>query len=202
MHVYTLKWSELGISQWAKLRHSQGWIVAGLLNTVDGYPTLCCKAYNGRLMLIFLDRCVHVLAGERGGDAEIYNACVAARALSSCFDLLERSPRFLNTQQSVELHNLGTKFVNTLEMLAILALRNQVNRWKLQPKIHPFIHINEDHLQHAYCARFHHCFIDEDFVGLIKRLSQKCHRGDLLEFRIMCRYLLRLGSWNPGEGNT
>ena len=184
----------------AQPRHSQGWITTGCLNAVDGYPTLCCKAYNGRLMVIFLDRCIHSLASQKHGDAEIYNACVATRALTAWFDSLERAKRYLTDQEKVTLYTLGSKFVSTLEKLAILALRANVNRWRLQPKIHPMCHLNEDHLWFAYNCRYHHSYVDEDFMGLAKQLAQKCHRGDLLEFRIMCRFLLRLASWIPGVG--
>ena len=181
-------------------RHSQGWITSGLLNVVDGYPTLCCKAYNGRLLVIFLDRCIHALAARVDGDPEIYNACVAVRSLTSWFDLLERAGRYLCDQERVTLYSLHGKYVRALEMLAIIALKTDVSRWKLQPKLHPFVHINEDHLWFAYNARHYHCYVDEDAMGLFKNLAQKCHRGNLLEFRIMCRFLLRLASWVPGTG--
>ena len=187
----------LSLRKETTLRHSQGYINQGLLNTADGYPTLTCKAYNGRLMLIFLDRCIHTLADQVSDNPEITNCCIATRALSAWFDLLERSPRFLNDTQRVELHALGMKFVKALERLAIIALLADKSRWRLQPKIHSFIHVNEDHLWFAYNARFVHCFLDEDHIGLTKRLALKVHRGDLMELRIVCRWLLRLGSWMP-----
>lgn len=44
---------------------------------------------------------------------------------------------------------------------------------------------------------FFHCFRDEDFVGLCKRLAVRVHKGPLFEYRIMARWLLRLSSWDP-----
>ena len=182
-----------------KPRHSQPYITSGLLNTADGYPTMTCKAFNGRLMLIFLDRCIHDLRGQNqnGDDPEIANACVAARALCGWFDLLERSPRYLSQIQRIGLYNFGVKFVDTLNRLAVLALLSNTSRWKIQPKLHVFLHVAEDHLTTGYNARYHHCFLDEDHIGLTKRLAQKVHRGGLMELRILCRWLLRLGSWVP-----
>ena len=148
-------------------------------------------------MVIFLDRCIHTLAAGTT-DAEISNACVAARSITGWFDALERAKRFLTDEEKVTLHKLGLKFVSTLDRLAIIALRSGSNRWKLQPKIHTLIHVCEDHLWYGYNARFLHCYVDEDFMGLTKRLALKCHRGELLEFRVMCRFLLRLASWIPG----
>lgn len=151
-------------------------------------------------MLIFLDRCIHDLADRpsSSSDPEIAVASVATRSLSSWFDLLERSPRYLTQDQRVGLHGLAVKFVRFLERLAVLALLNQTSRWRLQPKVHPFLHIAEDHLTFGYNYRFCHTYLDEDNIGLIKRLAQKVHRGDLMELRVVCRWLLRLGSWFPG----
>ncbi len=178
-------------------RHSQQFFNSGLMSSQDGYPTLCCKAFNGRLLLVFLDTCLHSLAESElaQGNAEIWNSCVASRALRSWFALLEQSPRYLNHSQRVELHALALKFVSVLERLAVIALMSNRMRWRLQPKVHPFIHIAEDHLRYGYNARYVHCFLDEDHIGLTKRLAQKVHRGGLMELRILLRWLLRLGSW-------
>lgn len=169
------------------------------MSTTDGYPTLCCKAYNGRLLLMFLDRCAHTLLDQSTPDAEIHNMCLACRLLCGWFDLVERSPRFLDDETRVQLYTFGNKFVQTLERLAVLALLVGRNRWRLQPKIHAFIHLNEDHRWYGVNCRTFHCYIDEDHIGLTKRLVQKVHRGDLLELRVLCRWLLRLGSWH-GQG--
>lgn len=182
-------------------RHSQQFFNSGLMSSQDGYPTLCCKAFNGRLLLVFLDTCLHTLAESEmvQGNAEVCNSCVASRALRSWFDLLEKSPRYLNGSQRVELHALAIKFVSVLERLAIIALLTHHQRWRLQPKLHAFIHIAEDHLNYGYNARYVHCFLDEDHIGLTKRLALKVHRGGLMELRILLRWLLRLGSWMGGK---
>lgn len=132
-------------------------------------------------------------------DAEIINTCIAARCLTAWYDLVERSGRFLTNSQRVELHGLGMRLVLTLERLALLALVSGHSRWRLQRKVHAFIHINEDHLWFGYNCRFVHCYLDEDNIGLTKRLAQKVLRGGLMELRILCRWLLRLGSWMPGR---
>jgi len=195
----TLIWL-LGCDAKEPQRHSQNYITTGLLNIADGYPSLTCKAYNGRLLLVFLDQCIHSCAAANSGHPEISNACIAARCLRCWFDTLEKSPRYLTSQQGFELYTLAKKFVQSLERLASIALRSNRQRWKFQPKLHPWLHIAEDHWRLRYNYRHCHCFIDEDFVGLVKRLAQKCHRGELLELRILCRYLLRLDSWVPGAG--
>ena len=114
------------------------------------------------------------------------------------FDRMEQASRFLTPSQGAELHALGMKVVRTIERLAIIGLCKGINRWRLQPKLHCLVHISEDHRIFLVNVRTYHCFIDEDFVGLVKRLALKCHRGDLLELRILLRWLLRIGSWIPG----
>lgn len=172
---------------------------SGILNTADGYPTLCCKAFNGRLLLIFLDRCCHALAERVRDDPELSNCCVAVRSLTMWFDIMERSGRYLDANQRFHLHSVGIKFVRVLERLAVLALLDGQARWRLQPKLHTFIHICEDSLWYGYNPRFYHCYIDEDHIGLTKRLALKVHRGNLMELRMLCRWLLRLGSWLPSD---
>lgn len=157
-------------------------------------------------MLVFLDRCMHLLAANSDGahsissDPEVINAALAARCLSMWFDRLERAPRFMSPTQGKELHDLGVKYVRLIERLSVIGLCKNVNRWRLRPKLHAFLHISEDHLRYRVCARTFHCYVDEDFVGLVKRLSLKCHRGDLLELRIILRWLLRIQTWVPAGG--
>ncbi|CAK9092323.1 Uncharacterized protein SCF082_LOCUS43581 [Durusdinium trenchii] len=187
---------------WARvnrLGHSQGYITQGVLSVANGYPSLTCKAYNGRLMLIFLDRCCHTCLEDHPRDVELVNACVGIRALCGWFDMLERAGRYLDLNQRAGLYMVGRKFVATVERLALIALLQGHQRWKLQPKLHCFVHVNEEHAWWGFNQRFNHCYVDEDHIGLTKKLAQCVHRGPLMEFRILCRWLLRLGSWSPSD---
>ena len=46
-------------------------------------------------------------------------------------------------------------------------------------------------------VRYVHTFKDEDNVGVVKKLAEKVTKGELMEYRILCRFLLRLGTWTP-----
>ncbi|CAL1129990.1 unnamed protein product [Cladocopium goreaui] len=81
--------------------------------------------------------------------------------------------------------------------LAILSVLRSVARWRLLPKVHPFRHMNEDMRNRLYNYRYCHTFKDEDNVGVCKKLAERVAKGDLMEYRIMTRFLLRVGSWVP-----
>ena len=182
------------------LEHSQGYITPGVLHA-EGYPSLTLKAHNGRLMVVFLSVSLdaHLAKVRAGGEpgAELLNACVAARAMCGWFDKCERGGRFLNDEEANGIFRDGMAFVAAYERLALASLRAGGERWKVHHKMHGFVHLCEDALWLRSNSRFFHCFRDEDFMGLCKRLCQKVHKGPLCEFRILCRYLLRLNSWRP-----
>jgi hypothetical protein len=184
------------------LRHSQGYLTAGMLHAGEGYPCLTIKAWNGRLLVIFLDRCLRAYlqtkrdAGETPC-AEVISASVAARAICAWFDAVERAGRYLTQSEASWIYRYGLSFLKSYSRLAIQSALSGTHRWKYIPKLHVFLHINEDMLQSKLNCRHTHCFKDEDHVGLIKRLAVRVHKGPLFEFRILTRWLLRLGSWLP-----
>jgi hypothetical protein len=57
--------------------------------------------------------------------------------------------------------------------------------------------MNEDMRHRLYNYRYGHTFKDEDNVGVCKKLAERVAKGDLMEYRIMTRFLLRVGSWVP-----
>ena len=179
------------------LRHSQGFISAGMLHMQDGYPHLTVKAWNGQVLLVFLDRCLTALVAAGAQDQEIQLAHFATRAMSCWFDRLARFPRYLSQAQGTEVSNFGFRFLRLYRQLAILAVLRGVARWRLLPKVHPFRHMNEDMRDRLYNYRYCHTFKDEDNVGVCKKLAERVAKGDLMEYRIMTRFLLRVGSWVP-----
>lgn len=170
----------------------------------DAFPCLTLKAYNGRVFAIFLEVCLEsqIQSLRRNNllvDVELLNASVALKALCAWFDILERSPRFMNQADADSTFGFGMKFVKTYERLAILSVMRNSRRWKFIPKLHIYVHLLEDVKHTRANCRFFHCFRDEDFMGLCKRLALRVHKGPLFEYRILTRYLLRLDSWQPGE---
>ena len=168
----------------------------------ESFPCLTIKAWNGRLLLIFVDRCLETqIKNEKGQsqrvDVELLNAAIATRALCRWFDLIERSPRFLKQHVADEIFKAGMLFLATYNRLALHSVIQKGFRWKFLAKLHPFAHLCEDMRDNLFNCRFFHCFRDEDFMGLAKRLALRVHKGPLFEYRILTRWLLRLASWDP-----
>ena len=162
----------------------------------DGYPHLTVKAWNGQVLLVFLDRCLTTLVATNSDD-EVKLAHLATRAMTCWFDRLARFPRYLTQEQGKEISGFGFRFLRLYRQLAIRGVVKRVARWRLLPKLHPFRHMNEDMAKHLYNYRYCHTFKDEDNVGICKKLAERVAKGDLMEYRIITRFLLRVGSWVP-----
>lgn len=113
-------------------------------------------------------------------------------------DRIERAGRYLTHEQSLEIYRAVRMFVLSYERLARLCVSRRAQRFKLIPKIHTVVHVGENMLYYRHNCKHHHCFKDEDMVGVMKQLAAAVHKGPLMELRILSRFALRLGAWNPG----
>ena len=178
------------------MRHSQGFIAVGMLHITDGFPQLTCKAHNGHVLLCFLDICVQVLFQQSSED-ETHLASLAARSLVCWFDRLARYGRYLTEFEGRDIAKHGFTFLRLYQKLGYLSVVQKCGRWKLIPKHHPFRHICEDMATKRYNYKYVHTYKDEDNVGVMKKLAEKVAKGDLMEYRVLTRFLLRLASWQP-----
>lgn len=168
----------------------------------EGNPCLTIKAWNGRLMLIFLDQCLatYIKGMHDAGSpvaVEVLNTSVATRAMAAWFDSVERSGRILSPSEARSIYNFGMTFLKAYHRLGVQAAVTGSRRWKFIPKLHVVHHLCENAVMYGENPRFVHCFRDEDHVGLIKRLAVRVHKGPLFEYRILTRWLLRLDTWHP-----
>ena len=116
-----------------RAQHSQG-PFNGLF-TRDPFPLLPLKAFNGRIFVMFLERCLGVLK-QRDGGLEVRIAHAACTAICCWFDRCERAPRFLSDEQASGIAESGTAFLKCLEILARIGVSEGKLRWKLLPKAH------------------------------------------------------------------
>ena len=192
-------WESLWFYVSSLIRHSQGFLTTGMLHIEAGYPFLTCKAWNGKILLLFLDLCMEVLHQQKPGDTEISLAFLCSRSLVCWFDRLSRYGRYLTPAEGAEIANFGHRFLKLYQRLAYHGVTHKLNRWKLLPKLHPFKHACEDMQSKLYNYRFVHTYKDEDFVGVMKKLCERVSKGDLCEYRILTRFLLRLSTWVPSK---
>ena len=117
------------------------------------------------------------------------------------FDRMERAGRYLSDQQANEMAAACIAFIPGYDKLARLCVQKNVSRFKLIPKMHICRHFVEDIVRFKYNIRYHHSYKDEDCVGIMKKLARKVHAGSLMEYRIICLWLLRVSCWVPGTGS-
>ena len=116
-----------------RVQHSQG-PFSGLFIR-DPFPLLALKAFNGRIFVMFLERCVDILK-QRDEAKEIPAAHAACVAVCCWFDRVERAPRYLSDEQVNGITKAGNTFLRALELLARIGIAEQRARWKLLPKAH------------------------------------------------------------------
>ncbi|CAE7291040.1 unnamed protein product [Symbiodinium microadriaticum] len=181
-------------------RHSQATMTGGLLSWEGGtYPRLDLKGWNTRLFTAFFYVVLNRLQQDTDRTdgmpplllKELRLAFGAVNAIAAFLDTMERSPRYLSEAQALSMSKACSTFLSLCEILALLSIQRQVPRWKAVPKHHAFKHLAEDQVLTKLNCRFFHSFVDEDFIGFWKGLVQAAPK-ELLEFRCLTRYLLRL----------
>ena len=167
----------------------------GLLAFEGGaYPALNLKAWNGRLMTSFFDIVLKAVLNNGVPDRfqrEVKLASAACNSMLAFLHCMETSPRYLSAEQATKMYQAVTTFLALYQLLAAHSLATGIPRWKATPKFHLLLHVVEEQCQTLRNSRAWHCFLDEDYIGQIKRLVIQCPK-DMLEFRCLTRTLLRL----------
>ncbi|CAE7254992.1 unnamed protein product [Symbiodinium sp. CCMP2592] len=180
--------------------HSQATMTSGMLGFEGGaYPSLNLKAWNSRLFVVFFEVVLKELvardtaAGNELLCKELKLASAATTAMCAFLAGMEASPRYMSDEQCRYLHESMQSFLELYEVLIATSLARGTARWKAVPKHHLAWHLVEEMDRSHYNVRFYHSFLDEDYIGQWKLLAQSVPR-DLLEYRCLTRYLLRLGT--------
>ena len=175
---------------------------SGMLSFESGggaFPCLTLKAWNGRLMLSFFEVVLKALCGTQGlieDDSlkeELVLASAATTSVAALLHHMETSPRYLNEQQAQMMFEACTTYLRLYQVLAHKSAERRRARWKAIPKMHLLLHLVEDQCRTKINMRSFGCFQDEDFVGQFKLLVAEVPK-ELLEYRCMTRFLLRLGA--------
>ena len=169
------------------------------------HPILKLKAWNGRLMILFLAIALKGLP-EPDDDLlrkELRLAVAAADCVACFFDRSERSGRLLTKQEAEDISSATFKFLQLYRLLVKNSIARSCPRYKVIPKMHVLVHVAEDVLESRMNYRFYHCVVDEDFIGQMKELTIKLPKvGMGLEYRLLTRWLLRLGASRPLAGGA
>ena len=174
---------------------------SGMLSFESGggaFPCLSLKAWNGRLMVVFFQVVLQTLCSSRhlqpedeSLKEELGLASAATTAVTALLHHMETSPRYLTEQQAALMKEACTTYLRLYQVLAFKSAELRWCRWKAIPKMHLLLHLVEDQCKCKYNMRFFGCFQNEDFVGQFKLLVAEVPK-ELLEYRCMTRFLLRL----------
>ena len=163
------------------------------------FPSLNLKAWNTRLFVVFFEIVLRELLDTAAGAddellcKELKVASAATTAMCAFLHCMESSPRYLSGEQAGEMRESMQTFLNLYEVLIATSQSRGTARWKAVPKHHAAWHLVEEMDRTHYNCRHYHSFLDEDFIGQWKQLVQSVPK-DLLEYRCLTRYLLRLGA--------
>lgn len=106
---------------------------------------------------------------------------------------------YLSRSQSDTLHDLAMQGCHMWYAAAWEACNQQKLRWLILPKMHLFHHMALDCKRHMYNVRGHHCFSQEDFMGILKKIVQSTSCGPKMEERTLKRALLKVVAATPSE---
>jgi hypothetical protein len=106
--------------------------------------------------------------------------------LAEFLHTLDRAGRWMLDSEVARATRGGYAFLDTYLWLSTLSLSRAL--YKVTPKFHYLTHHIDD-LRSGANPRFQHVFLDEDFMGKLRRLGSKCHRR-LAPLRMLQRWSL------------
>jgi hypothetical protein len=164
---------------------------AGLhMSSLQSNPMLTAKGSNSLQITRWLATITHhdALASPMNEHKQLRAACLWGctqifAICQPCFWLSDENVRDLKIAKLVAL--------TSYKALCSESLTMNKNRFPLKPKHHLLDHTVRDACASRLSPTTHWCFSDEDFIGRMKRLSQKTHLTTL-PLRVLSRWHLRL----------
>ena len=154
------------------------------------FPELDVKAAHVKCIIMFL-------ADELGKagllpNQEVKDAGACLHFLASFVWTLEHADLWLTQSEADAQYSYGMKFLLILRHLARLGRHHNLSRWNIIPKFHYFHHCIRFMWETKMNMMKATCFLDEDFMGKVKKLASKTHRTTV-SLRTLQRYLVLLG---------
>ena len=88
---------------------------------------------------------------------------------------LESESQFLSNAVRAEIPKVGQQLVGLYTALATQAQQGRVKMWKLNPKLHLFLHLCEWQAVSHGNPRYYWCYPDEDLAGIMADVAGSCH---------------------------
>ena len=117
-------------------------------------------------------------------------ACLAAWA--SMIEQFDYCGRFFTEDEARLAYQAGRLFLVLYQRLANRAIGENRRLWKVLPKHHYIDHQIRRLKKDRFNPRYRQCFLDEDWMGKVKKIASKTHGASTLH-RFIDRYLLHIG---------
>ena len=150
----------------------KGTLTVDRIRTKGGWPKLAAKAAATRhLAAVALN-----LAQDFGLPEKEERQILGLRQLLVRFyEIIDSEFQFLSASARLEMPELGQRFVGLYTALATSAKEQGLNMWKLQPKLHLFIHLCEWQCIDHGNPRYYWTYADEDLAGSMAEVAASCH---------------------------
>ena len=164
------------IKQWYKDRKErtkvQCEITVQRLRTQGGWPKLKAKAAATRHLA---DYALHLVQQHGTMAVEDRRMLGVCQSLVRFYTILNEESRFLSPVAKIEVAKVGQQLVGLYTALATEAKERGLKLWKLQPKLHLFLHLCEWQAPHKGNPRFFWTYADEDLAGTMAEVAASCH---------------------------
>ena len=145
----------------------QGKLTMDRIRTSNDWPKLKGKAAATRRLALFALE----LAQKHCGRAEIAVCTLPVRF----YDILRTEQQFLSPGAKAEIPVLGRRLCEMYCVLSKQAFDARQRKWKMNPKLHLFLHLAEWQAVELGNPKLYWVYADEDLVGQMIEVSRSCH---------------------------
>jgi hypothetical protein len=134
------------------------------------YPWFASKGYNTRVVAAWL---AEASVAAAAGQEALKRVAGLLYMLNAYFCLSEAAGRYPADLQAERISQALLKFLFLYSKLSADAVAARKFLWPMIPKFHATVHLARDVAAEKYNARYYHTFVDEDWMGQLKRQNLK-----------------------------
>ncbi len=155
------------------------------------WPEASTKAWNTRVVIAWLTHAA-CTAPDAANSDDTRMLALLLRSLNEAFLTMESCRGvFFTPVQAATFTEALQRFMAAHTWLSTEALRTNELLWPIRPKHHGLCHVREFVLKDSRNPKRYGTIMDEDFLGRIVQVANKCHRRSIAS-GVLLRYLLRL----------
>ena len=164
----------------------KGKLTVERLRTKGQWPKLKAKAAATRHLARYA---LYLCETYGGADVEDRQMRALCQLLCEFYDIVQHESQFVSDSAKEALPKLGQRLVGIYTALATAAKEAKLKMWKLQPKLHLFLHLCEWQSVSHGNPRYYWTYADEDLAGLMAEIAKSVHP------RTMCTSALFKWLW-------